>query len=128
MGHQWPTTPRATHHPTVTELAWAAGFLEGEGSFKGAWTKGNQTRAGYRKTEGVEASQVQREPLERLQKFFGGSIGEYKHAAKVRCKSSVFYKWHISGCRARGVMMTLFMFMSPARQGAIILSLRKREG
>jgi hypothetical protein len=106
MGFCHKSTPHATVSPTSKQLAWAAGFLEGEGSFK----KGNG------RTEDVECSQVQREPLERLQSYFGGSIGFYK---QPNPKHSPFYKWHVSGSRARGVMLTTFALLSPKRKAAI---------
>lgn len=49
---------------SLVQLGWAAGFLEGEGSF----TNGGSPC--------VSAGQVQREPLERLSALFGGRISQ----------------------------------------------------
>ena len=60
--------------PSKEERAWVAGFIEGEGCFtpQQSTYKGKKTYA-FR----VSASQVEREPLERLQKMFGvGQIYE----------------------------------------------------
>lgn len=43
---------------STLQLAWAAGFIEGEGSFSNT----------------VTAAQVQKEPIERLHALFGGRI------------------------------------------------------
>jgi hypothetical protein len=97
--------PCATTHPRVRDITWAAGFLEGEGSFKNTVT-----------TSQVRAAQVQREPLERLQALFGGSIS-LRH--DKRPTNSPIYVWSVSGTRARGVLLTLFTLMSPKRKEQI---------
>jgi hypothetical protein len=103
--------PGATVHPTTADLHWAAGFLEGEGFFgKASSGKGHR----------VVARQVQREPLERLLAFFGGSICLVKPASMKR----PIYDWTTSGARARGIMMTLFVLMSPRRKQQIRDALR----
>lgn len=103
-GQENKATPKAALSPTTSEIYWAAGFLEGEGCF--------QRTA----TQQVNAAQVQREPLERLQAYFGGTI--YLYAAQREGQSQK-HVWSVSGTRARGVMMTLYVLMSPKRQGQI---------
>jgi hypothetical protein len=104
-GRSWYSTPRATIKPRIQHLWWAAGFLEGEGSFGGSST-----------SEMVSATQVQREPLERLQAMFGGTI---KKKNRRKPSEQPAYVWSVSGARARGIMLTLFVLMSPKRQGQI---------
>lgn len=103
LGCQRKGTASATHRPTQRDLGWAAGFLEGEGSF---------TRPSG-ETEMVMASQVQREPLERLLAMFGGKISTY---APPSLGYRRIHRWFVNGARARGVLMTLFGLMSPRRQ------------
>jgi hypothetical protein len=92
----------------LREVLWASGFLEGEGSF------GNSPRTGAV----VEASQVQRQPLERLHRVFGGSLlGPY--LKKTQPNAQAYYRWQIFGAPAIGIMMTLYVEMSPARQEQI---------
>ncbi|MGH9876291.1 MAG: hypothetical protein ACRD5H_01520 [Nitrososphaerales archaeon] len=67
----------------LKELYWAAGFIEGEGSFYGKAPIGLN----------VTVFQNEPEPLERLMKLFGG---------KVR-KDRTGYCWGIYGIKARGV-------------------------
>lgn len=116
-GHlPWSTSRRITQYdaarhgnpsivrPTAIDIAWAAGFLEGEGSFSLT-----------HRTSVCCISQVQREPLERMVKFFGGSI--YPHGQRN------ILKWKVTGPRAMGIMLTVFDFMSPRRKGQIRASL-----
>ena len=84
----------------IVDLAWAAGFLEGEGSFT-IQSNGKHY---------VQAPQVQREPLDRLRAMFGGSI----------CfTSSRIFRWRLCGPAAAGLMMTLYQWMSPRRREQI---------
>lgn len=94
------------------ELYWAAGFLEGEGSF-GCWSK-SKAHGRYRQFV-VCAEQVQREPLERLLKLFGGSI----NSGRVRDNKNRIFRWRVYSTRARGLAMTLFCLMSPRRKEQI---------
>lgn len=96
----------ATIKPSIRDLAWAAGFLEGEGSFFAQEGKYAQ----------VTATQVQLEPLERLVSMFGGRVWHRKSRGP-RCSPTGW--WRVSGSRARGVAMTLFAFMSPRRKDQI---------
>lgn len=89
----------------VEDIAWAAGFLEGEGCFY----------AGNRIS--VRAAQVQPDPLYRLREILGGNVtGPYK---KTQANHRPSYDWGIHGCHAIAVMMTLYTLMSPKRQASI---------
>lgn len=86
----------ATEHPTTKDIAWLTGVFEGEGSFL-------YTRQGL---PSLSIAQKDRWILDRIKALFGGSVGRYgdKHS------------WHIHGSRARGVIMTMYKFLSPHRQ------------
>lgn len=101
FGFQKHSTPRATVTPTVRDLEWAAGFLEGEGSFSPS-----------ARSHRVAASQNTREPLERLQRLFGGSI-----CANTTTNNVLV--WQTYGSRARGVAFTLYPLLSMRRQAQI---------
>lgn len=94
---------------TTHELYWAAGFLEGEGSF-----------GLCRKQMNVCAAQVQREPLERLQRMFGGNIYECSPSGRGKSRH---YQWNAYSSRGAGVAMTLYTLMSPRRQEQIAKAL-----
>ena len=92
---------------SVRDIAWAAGFLEGEGCF------GDNHGSPV-----IAASQVQREPLERLIINFGGSLHHYSanHNQRKYSYGGAIWMWRICGSKAAGMMMTLFSLMSPKRR------------
>ena len=93
----------------IRDLEWAAGFLEGEGSFSGGrWIR-------------IGAAQVQKWPLERLQRLFGGSI--VPHHVKSTGKQQPCNQWRLTGHQAAAVMMTLFSLLSPRRKEQIVATL-----
>lgn len=103
--------PLATRIPTDVDIAWAAGFLEGEGHFRRSSSARN--RHG---TEEVSAGQVNPEPLYRLQEFFGGGIN-----VKRRSKwgmNDILY-WKVTGERARILMRAVESSMSTRRREQI---------
>lgn len=93
--------PDAAREPSAVDIAWAAGFLEGEGSFTAT------------SSPIVTATQVNREPLERLQEIFGGSI-KY-HASQAHPA----YYWRACGNRARTVMDAVYELLSQRRRSQI---------
>jgi len=106
LGSENRNTVPATHQPRIRDLAWAAGFLEGEGSFR---LNGNSQR--------VSAVQVNLEPLFELVQLFGGIVQENR-LKDVRDRQPIG-EWRVSGARARGVMFTLYPFLSAKRQRQI---------
>ncbi len=106
MADSFHSKPISTLH-----LAWAAGFMEGEGSFV---TQSNSPK--------VSAAQVQREPLDRLRAMFGGTItSRYTNGFSDK----QIWVWSIKARRSAEVMMTLYVLMSPRRQDQIANSLSK---
>lgn len=94
------------------DLEWAAGFLEGEGCFKGG--KG---------TQHVQVLQVNPDPLQRLVGLFGGHV-----SLRVRTgKHHSIHQWEITGSRARGVMLTLYGLLSHRRRVQIRKALLKGD-
>lgn len=96
---------------SLNDLEWAAGFLEGEGYFS-APISPNGKKAALQ----IQACQVQKWPLEKLTRLFGGKI---IFDNRTHCKNRSIWRWYIAGPRAAGVMMTVFSLMSPKRQGVI---------
>ena len=90
----------------MRDLYWTAGFLEGDGSF--LFGKHEQLQ--------VTAAQVQKWPLERLQRLYGGSISGHQ---PENPKWSFVYRWILTGPTAAGLMMTLYSLMSEHRRGQI---------
>ena len=113
LGYTNPKVPKATKSPTPRELEWAAGFLEGEGCFSGSRSL-------------ISASQSSREPLDRLQGLFGGSIGQYAYTSSWRKGGKkAYWLWTVTGSRARGVMMTLYSLLTIRRKEQIRQSLAR---
>jgi len=116
-GRRHSYAPKATVHPTMRDLGWAAGFLEGEGSFD---LNTRRRQPGVWRTPQVRAAQVQREPLEKLVRLFGGKIYLQKHPSP---RARQQHRWSIASDRARGVMMTLYAMMSLQRKQQIRFAL-----
>ena len=102
--------PIRTHPLTAVEVAWAAGFLEGEGCFK--VTCPNPI---------IVTTQKEREPLDRLQAAFGGTIARPSSPSQ----SGPIYRLTLSGTLAVQAMMTVYGLMSTRRQKAIRIVLKK---
>jgi len=89
---------RLTHELAPVETAkphdfiWAAGIIEGDGSFR---------------KNGLRVTQKDRWLLERLKAKFGGSISNSHHDVS---------NWQLCGARARGLLMSVYEFLSPRRQ------------
>lgn len=107
-----PVDQVAKRYATVRDIEWAAGFLEGEGHFR------RQSNS----SERIQAKQVQREPLERLQAIFGGRVypTSHKKSRDMGKPWNDIWTWDVCGARARGIMMTIYALMSPKRQRQIV--------
>lgn len=101
-----PNTLKAMLVPSVRDIAWAAGFLEGEGSFVGK--HGGQSMV-------VSAVQVNKEPAQRMVDLFGGSLIQFYK----KPPDKPIWRWTVAGARARGVAMTMYPLMSAKRQEQI---------
>lgn len=100
-----------------TDLAWAAGFLEGEGCF---------SLGGKASGISITVPQVNPDPLRRLQNFFGGSINQ-KSQAKSGFNSQPIFVWLLCGENATELARAIHPWMSEKRQTAIEAMIKKRE-
>ena len=96
---------------SVNDIHWAAGFLEGEGSFI---SHGSGVR--------VNVGQVQKEPLERLKKLFTGSL--YPGPKSSNPRAQPHWRWDLYASKAIGLMMTVYPLMSSKRKLQIYNSLK----
>lgn len=104
---------------TVRALEWTAGFLEGEGSF--GLTHGTACVL-------IQADQVQREPLARLRRLYGGTL-ILRAPSTSRPHAQPIWKWALSGVGAAGLSMTLWPLLSSRRRqqiGAALVAWRAR--
>ena len=84
---------------SLLDIYWAAGFMDGEGSF---------IKAAH--SIGTTASQKDPWPLVKLQGILGGRIFQ---------DGAGYWRWHAYGAKAVGIMMTLYPILSPRRQRRI---------
>ena len=98
------------------DVAWAAGFLEGEGSFYSSLRK--RRRRGKVELRGewvIKTQSVDLEPLERLKSIFAGSIcGPYPSRGLGKKK---YWIWTLSGkASTRAALVELYDWLSPRRK------------
>lgn len=99
------------------DVAWAAGFLEGEGCF-GWYGDGTRRKAKphLKRTANavIAVCQNEREPLDRLQSIFGaGRINPKRNPKRVA------WEWRCQGHAAIPVMKAVYSHMSKRRQQRI---------
>ncbi len=102
----------AREHPSVYDIAWAAGIYEGEGCV--AWSSNRTNMA-------AQVMVAQKDPwlCGQLKGLFGGSITIQQQRTSGRSTTITMYYWRLTGARARGFMMTIYKFLSPRRQERI---------
>lgn len=85
----------------IKDIAWAAGFLEGEGYI---------SMQHKNKSPVLTAAQVNQEPLLKLKEMFGGKLRFYKRENPSKGKD--YYVWVICGTNAAMVLMTIYVLLS----------------
>src|SRR5438309_2462480 len=98
--------------PTMLDIAWAAGIIEGEGCIV-------KSQKGY---ERVHVGQKHRWIVDRLQQLFGWRVGIYRHPS-----TRMYFQWQLSGPRARGLLYTIFTFLSPHKKNHVRKALGHAE-
>ncbi len=104
--------------PTEADIAWAAGFFEGEG-----WVGGDRIYC----LPLVKISQVNPWPLERMLALFGGTITK---TTKRPVGHQPFFSWSVSGLRANDFLVAIYNYLSPKQQtriDAVISAWRARH-
>lgn len=93
-------------------VAWVAGFLDGEGHFKAAR---RYDRVGFQ--PGIAVTQVaSREPLERCQELFGGSISFLKAAHYTK---GDYWLFQVAGAaKMRSVLPEVIPYLTVKRREA----------
>ena len=95
----------AVKSPTEFDIAFAAGFMEGDGYFGK-----NKT------TVSAEFNQKDKWIIDWFQQYFGGTVG-ITHKQGISLGS--YWRWRISGERARNFMRNVYEYLSPYRQNQI---------
>lgn len=103
-----------------TDLAWAAGFIDGEGylgisSHKN--TKGTTSYSGV-----VSVCQNKIEPLLFLQRILGGAVAKHKQCNNVRNCQPYIYTWTTYSWKAQVALEALLPYLVLKKQQAQIVS------
>ena|SRR5712692_10181546 len=102
----------ASLHPTPLDIAWAAGVFEGEGNCQ------HNNNSEY-----ARVTQKDSWMLERFRDLFGGVVVP---RGRDKGTHTGFYEWRVTGARARGFLMTIYMFLSPRRKDQVRTALRNK--
>ncbi len=89
--------------PSMRDIAFAAGFFEGDGSVNANQSKGSPT---------VQIAQKDSEILYQLRGFFGGSVKCYTRKKDGRS----YYKWWLTGKHARAFLFTIYTMLTERRK------------
>ena len=96
----------------MKDLYWAAGFLEGDGYF----SKSSRSRPGDYM---VGATNADEDVLQHLSCMFGHKVYPYAPGMYGPLTKKKMFRWHVSGSKAIGIMMTLYPLMSLRRKSQI---------
>lgn len=89
-----------------TDIAWAAGFFDGEGTININYAGGYGSRRRKKEHSGtfihmIGATQVRRAPLDKLKTLFGGTVHYYEYGSrKSKSGRSAFHVWRLQGIDA----------------------------
>ena len=92
--------------PTLTDIGWLAGILEGEGSFEVQATCAR-----------LRVSQNGMWLPLRIQQLVGGKVVQGTRSFN---STDDVYVWRCSSDRALGIMLTVYPFLSPRRRAKIL--------
>ena len=94
-----------TKQPSMNDIHWAAGFVEGEAAI----TK----RKDYPGQPRLMINQKDIEPLQKCRDLFGGALKQYKY------EHGDYWVWTLTGPRARGFLFTVYSLLSMRRKQQI---------
>lgn len=118
--------PKQLELPTwvsETDLAWAAGFVDADGSI--LLERSNRTYKGSSRvahTPRICAGSIDAAPLEKLKAIFGGLIVEQRHTNNSRRQNFRFYQWSVTNYRAVDTARLLMPFLVIKGVQAYLLS------
>lgn len=109
-----------------TDLAWAAGFLDGEG-WLGCPRRKPRSKNGFGTNfVTVAASQTVDDPLIKLQGMFGGNLQHLRNAGSVKIDPGYIYRWTLVGSVVEPLTALLPYFVVKRSQALVCLELAER--
>jgi hypothetical protein len=101
----------------IYDIAWAAGFLDGEGCFQLRRLSKKKMNWGPE----MEAAQTCPEPLEKLRTLFGGRVHELK---RITTKHRRVWRWDMNGAEAiRDALTAMLPFLTvKKKQAGLVLA------
>jgi hypothetical protein len=115
VGHE-PYVEVAIVKPSELDLAWAAGFMDGEGCFTLSVNTGKQD---WNRRPSMSASQVRILPIAKLQAMFGGKV---RNAGAVHNGTSQnHFQWQLSTREMAVVIPWLMPYLTVKREEAEIV-------
>lgn len=101
-----------TQDPTATDIAWVAGFWEGEGYI---YVKKHRSKPGGKQYAYLccGASQNERECLDRLRQWFGGSV----HFSSKKLQQ--IWGWKVTGAGTTDFIAAVWPYLSERRREQI---------
>jgi len=104
-GEREPRSFEPTRDATAADVAWSAGFLDGDGCF--------DRKDGYLR---IRAEQVDPEPLARLRAIFGGGLSV---GSKVTSAGNPVWRWSVAGVRAERAADLLYPHLTARRKAQV---------
>ncbi len=93
------------------DLAWCAGFFEGEGNVNIYKNMSGEKRINPHYGLQIEVGNTNPNPLNKLQSIFGGSIMERKDKS-IDLHHARFFRWFLSGNRAAEFLKSIIPFLN----------------
>ncbi len=116
-----------------TEIAWAAGFFDGEGNIR--FNKTNTVAPGASKSYGtlrLQVAQVHKEPLDRFQRAIGGVGKVYGPYVPTGTRRKTYHYFIVSGDKAIAAFHLLRPYLSSIKRSqgdvAIAVFIDQRTG
>ncbi len=90
-----------------TDLAWAAGFIDGEGSIRIRRIPMPKHATPIFYGLALTAAQVGRAPLDKLQRLFGGAINLKQPSSRQGPNAAPYYSWMVTGHTAAAAIQAV---------------------
>lgn len=107
---------------SIEDAAYAAGFMDGEGSFMIERSKSQRALRGIRHVPRVTAANTKREPLDFLAEIFGGNVNLVRRTASSSPTCADVYVWSVTGQRAIEIARALMPYLKIKGLQAYLLS------